>query len=345
MATDEQSQKLLCAVEQGPCAVVITDTDGNIEYTNPKFTHLTGYCQDEVLGLRLPIFHANEHANEQANEATPNEKEYKHLWSTVTSGGEWRGEFCNRKKNGELYWGYASISSVKNREGVITNFFAVMEDITSRKEEEERLRRRCHELRKALEGALKSMVSAVEKKDPYMAGHHHRVADLACAIAAELGLPADLVDGIRLAAAVHDVGKASLPAEILGKPGLLTRSELKMIRMHSEYGYEMLKDMDFPWPIAEIVLQHQERLDGSGYPAGLSGEEILLEARILGVADVVEAMDSVRAYRPALGLEKALEEISRNRGVLYDTDVVDACLRLFDEKCFRFSEVASTAAG
>ncbi len=335
MATDEQSQKLLCAVEQGPCMVFITDADGNIEYTNPKFTKLTGYSRDEVLGQKPPIFKSGEMSSE----------EYKRLWSTITSGREWRGEFYNRKKNGEVFWEYTTISPVKNREGVITNFFAVMEDITSRKEEEEGLRRRCHKLRKALEGALQSMVSAVEKKDPYIAGHHHRVADLACAIAAELGLPADLVDGIRLAAAVHDVGKVSLPAEILGKPGLLTRSELKMIRKHSEYGYEMLKEIDFPWPIAEIVLQHQERLDGSGYPAGLSGEEILFEARILGVADVVEAMDSARAYRPALGLEKALEEISGNRDVLYDPDAVDACLRLFNEKGFRFSEVASTAAG
>jgi putative nucleotidyltransferase with HDIG domain len=176
----------------------------------------------------------------------------------------------------------------------------------------------------------------VERRDPYTAGHQHRVANLAAAIANEIGLSEEQIDGVRMASVIHDLGKIHVPAEILSRPGRLTENEFSIIKTHPQTGYDILKTEEFPWPVAQIVLQHHERMDGSGYPSSLSGEEILLEARILAVADVVEAMASHRPYRPALGIDKALEEISKNKGVLYDAKVADACLRLFTEKGFKF---------
>jgi len=176
----------------------------------------------------------------------------------------------------------------------------------------------------------------VEVKDPYTAGHQRRVGNLARAIANEMGLPQEQIEGIRMAGLIHDLGKISIPAEILSKPGRLSDFEWGMIKMHPQVGYDILGEIEFPWPVAQMVLQHHERMDGSGYPQGLAGEDILLEAKILGVADVVEAMASFRPYRPARGLDKALEEISQNRGGLYDPEVVDVCLKLFTEKGFAF---------
>ncbi len=175
----------------------------------------------------------------------------------------------------------------------------------------------------------------VETRDPYTAGHQRRVADLARAIATEMNLPADQIDGIRMAAAIHDLGKISVPAEILSKPTKLTNIEFGLIKTHSQSGYDILKDIDFPWPIARMVLEHHERMNGSGYPNGLTGDNILMESRILAVADVVESMASHRPYRPSLGIEAALEEIEKNKGTLYDNAVADACLRLFREKGYQ----------
>jgi HD-GYP domain-containing protein (c-di-GMP phosphodiesterase class II) len=162
------------------------------------------------------------------------------------------------------------------------------------------------------------------------------VAELACAIANEMGLHDDQAYGIRMGGLIHDLGKISIPAEILSKPGRITAIEFDLIKTHPKVGYDILRPIEFPWPIAQMVLQHHERMNGSGYPAGLSGDGILLEARILGVADVVEAMASHRPYRPARGIDKALKEISENKGSLYDSYVVDACLNLFMEKGFEF---------
>jgi putative nucleotidyltransferase with HDIG domain len=192
-------------------------------------------------------------------------------------------------------------------------------------------------LRKTLGTIAQAMGTALETRDPYTAGHQHRVADLARAMATEMGLPADQIEAVRMAATVHDIGKIAVPAEILSKPGRLSDAEFELIKVHPKAGYDILRGIDFLWPIAQIVLQHHERLDGSGYPAGLCGEHILIEARIIGVADVVEAMSTHRPYRPSLGLDEALAELSRNKGVLYDASAADACLRLFTEKQFSFS--------
>jgi len=193
-------------------------------------------------------------------------------------------------------------------------------------------------LRNALEASINAIALTVEIRDSYTAGHQQRVAALADAIAKEMGLSEDQVDGLHLAGVIHDLGKIGVPAEILSKPGRISEIEFGLIKTHPQVGFNILKGMEFPWPIAKIVLQHHERINGSGYPFGISNDEILLEAKILGVADVVEAMASHRPYRASLGIENALKEISNNRGVLYDSEVVDVCLKLFRKNIFRFEE-------
>jgi|GEM_PF-6511338 HD-GYP domain-containing protein (c-di-GMP phosphodiesterase class II) len=191
-------------------------------------------------------------------------------------------------------------------------------------------------LRKSFSTTIQVLVSAVETRDPYTSGHQIRSADLARAIATEMGLPQDRIEGIRMAGSIHDIGKLSIPSDILSKPTKLSELEFSLIKEHSRKGYEMLKDVESPWPLAEIVYQHHERMDGSGYPRNLKGAEMLIEARILAVADVVEAMASHRPYRAGLGIDAALSEIEKNRGIFYDDAVADACLRLFREKGFKF---------
>jgi putative nucleotidyltransferase with HDIG domain len=187
-----------------------------------------------------------------------------------------------------------------------------------------------------MEATIYTISKIIETRDPYTAGHQNTVSQLSVAIAQEMKLPEDKIEGIRIAALVHDIGKINIPAEILSKPSKLNEMEFSLIKNHPKVGYDILRKIDFSWPVAKIVLQHHEKIDGSGYPQGLKGEKILLEAKIIGVADVVEAMSSHRPYRPSLGIDKALEEISQNRGILYDPEVVDVCLKLFKEKNFKF---------
>lgn len=191
--------------------------------------------------------------------------------------------------------------------------------------------------RQAMEGIVKAMALTVEMRDPYTAGHQRRVVDLGLAIAQKMGLVQHQQDGLSMAGLIHDVGKISVPAEILSKPGRITELEYLLIKTHPQVGYDILKSIEFPWPIADIVVQHHERLNGSGYPHGLAGKEIMLEAKILAVADVVEAMASHRPYRPGMGIDKALEHIATNAGTLYEAEVVKVCLQLFKEKGFRFA--------
>jgi len=191
-------------------------------------------------------------------------------------------------------------------------------------------------LQKAFGAIIQVLEKTVEMRDPYTAGHQRRVADLAWHIAEEMSLSTDRKDGIRITGIIHDIGKIYIPAEILSKPKALTSIEFNLIKTHPQVGADILEAIEFPWPVEKIVLQHHERMDGSGYPHGLSKKDILLESRIIGVADVVEAMASHRPYRPALGIDKALKEISDNRSILYDKDVVDVCLKLFREKEYQF---------
>lgn len=191
--------------------------------------------------------------------------------------------------------------------------------------------------RRRLEASLRDLAAAVGMLDPYTAGHGSRVADLAGAIGRALRLEPDRVRGIELAASIHDVGKISVPSEILSKPGRLSEAEMDIVRSHAQAGYEIVKNVQFAWPIAEMVWQHHERLDGSGYPRGLKGDQIMLDARIISVADVVDAMAGARPYRRALGIDAALAEILRGRGMLYDPRVADACVSLFRERGYRLS--------
>jgi HD-GYP domain-containing protein (c-di-GMP phosphodiesterase class II) len=204
-------------------------------------------------------------------------------------------------------------------------------ELAERKKTEEQLRESLEQVRRAVATTIQVLVMAVEMKDPYTAGHQRRMTNLARTIATEMGLPPQKIEGLRMAGVIHDIGKITLPTEVLSKPTKLSAIELSLIREHVRLGYDILKDVESPWPLAEIVHQHHERMDGSGYPGGLKGAEILIEARILAVADVVFAMASHRPYRPALGLDAALEEIEKNRGLLYDNHAVDTCLRVFRE--------------
>jgi HD-GYP domain-containing protein (c-di-GMP phosphodiesterase class II) len=189
----------------------------------------------------------------------------------------------------------------------------------------------------AMGGIIQAMSLTVEAKDPYTSGHQRRVSDLARAIAQEMNLPEDQIDGIRMSGAIHDIGKISVPSEILSKPTKLSPLEFSLIKNHPNVGYDILRDIEFPWPIAQITLQHHERINGSGYPMGISGNEILLEAKILAVADVVEAIASHRPYRPAYDIGVALNEIAQKKGILYEPDVVAACLRVFEEKKYHLN--------
>jgi len=209
-------------------------------------------------------------------------------------------------------------------------------DITEQRKAEDEREASFKTLHKTLHDVINTMAKIVEMRDPYTSGHQARVAGLAGAIAIEMKLDDSRVEHLMMAASIHDVGKMYVPADILSKPGKLSEIEWAMIKTHVEGSYEILKDLEFSQPIALMALQHHERLDGSGYPGGLKGEEMVIEAKILAVADVVEAMSSHRPYRPALGLDKALEEISSKKGVLYDLDVVDTCLKLFNEQGFKF---------
>ncbi|MEJ2286756.1 MAG: HD domain-containing phosphohydrolase [Desulfobacterales bacterium] len=210
-------------------------------------------------------------------------------------------------------------------------------EIENRKHVQQELEQSFQNLKKVMDSTIQAIAMTVEKRDPYTSGHQMRVAKLTRAIAESLELPQHQVEGAFMAASIHDIGKISLPAEILTKPIQLTEIEISLIQAHSQAGYDILKGIEFPWPIADIIVQHHERMNGSGYPRGLAGEDILIEARIIGVSDVVETMSSHRPYRPSMGIDKALQEIILNKGTLYDARVVDACLHIFQEQGFEFS--------
>lgn len=239
-------------------------------------------------------------------------------------------------KDKSIVWVSINIKAIKDSAGKTSYYEGTIEDITERKSSEEALKQSMEKLRRAMGGIINVIVATVELRDPYTSGHQKKVANISRSIATEIGLPPEQIDGIRMAGVIHDLGKISVPAEILSKPGKLTDAEFNLVKQHPAVGHNILKDIEFAWPIAQIVFQHHERLDGSGYPVGLRGEEIMLEAQIMAVADVVEAMASHRPYRPSLGIDVALKEIEKNKGILYDPDAVDACIWLFREKGFRF---------
>jgi len=226
---------------------------------------------------------------------------------------------------------HGSLATYHGRPAIIS----AAQDITERKRAEDEVQRHLAELQQAMMATVHVASTMGEMRDPYTSGHERRVGEMSAAIGAELGLSGQQVEGLRVAGYLHDIGKIMVPSEILSKPGKISPAEFALIKEHPQQGYEILKEVNFPWPVALVALQHHERINGTGYPKGLKGDEIVLEARILAVADTVEAMASHRPYRPGLGIEKALAEIERHRSEHYDPQAVDACLRLFREKGYQ----------
>jgi PAS domain S-box-containing protein/putative nucleotidyltransferase with HDIG domain len=312
-----------------PQIVFETDIKGNIIFVNHAAHSISGYSPEEfnkglnVLQLLVP---------EEWDRARFNIQGLLHGKELQSN------EFTFLRKDGHTFPVITNaIPIVRNNQTMGLRGLVI--DITKRKKTEETLKETLENLMKALSTTIQVMVSAIEVRDPYTAGHQIRSTDLARAIAAEMGLSQDKIEAIRMAGPIHDIGKLSVPAEILSKPTKLTNIAFALIKEHARTGFEMLKDVKSPWPLAEIVYQHHERMDGSGYPRNLKGDDILIEARILAIADVVESMASHRPYRPTLGIKAALEEIEKNKGVLYDADAVDACLKLFREKGFQLEGV------
>lgn len=314
----ESEKRFRALGENSPDVIYTLNSNGAFTYINPACERLLGFTRDEIIGRHMIDFLSKKdrkpmiHAFKQIRD---NGEIVKALTATVT-----RKDGCTS---------IFSVSGSPNfdSQGNVIGLVGTMKDVTVLEESVD-------QLQEALEGTIHALSSIVESRDPYTAGHERRVTTIACAIAEEMGLPEETIRGIRTASMIHDIGKIYVPAEILNKPGTLSKLEFDMVKTHPEVGHNILKKINFSHPVARIVHQHHERLDGSGYPQGISGDEILLEARIIAVADVVEAMASHRPYRPSVGLEKALEEISGASGILYDPEVVTICLKLFREKSF-----------
>jgi PAS domain S-box-containing protein/putative nucleotidyltransferase with HDIG domain len=295
------------------------DDQGRFIRWNEYFTAVTGYSGEELARMTpLDVVVESERVSlKKTMEKVLSTKHVSAELSILCKDGSVKPHFLT-----------GNLIEFENKQCVI----GMGIDITERIKTETKLQQTLESLRKAVGTTIQVLVSAVEARDPYTAGHQSRVAHLACAIASEMGLAQDKIEGIRLAGSIHDIGKLSVPAEILTRPSKLTNIEFSMIKEHAQNGYEMLKHVESSWPLAEIVYQHHERINGSGYPRNLKGDEIIIEARIMAVADVVEAMASHRPYRPSLGLDAALEEIEKNRGILYEEAIAMACLKLFREK-------------
>ena len=313
-------------VEEAFEAIIVIQ-DGEIVFANPRAYQIIGYSRDQKEPRSFTDFlcvedreivvdrHLRRLKGEQLEEAYP---------IRLTD------------QSGNIKWTLISTALIEWNDKPATLTF--LTDITELKQAEEKLVKSYESLKKTLNDAINTMEKIVETRDPYTAGHQQKVAGLATAIAGEMKLDDSQIDQLRTAAVIHDIGKMYVPSDILSKPGKLSDIEFGLIKTHAQSGYDIVKGMDFSGPVAETILQHHERLDGSGYPKGLKSEDTLLEAKILAVADVIEAMASHRPYRPALGIDKALEEISHNRGILYDPVAVDACLKLFKENGFKFME-------
>jgi len=305
-----------------------TTPEGRYISVNPALARMKGYDTPEELMKGVNDISKQTYVN-------PDDRvRYKNI---LEENGIVQGfETQHYRKDGSIIWVSINSRIVRDPAGRALYYEGTIEDITTRKIADEKFKENAEKLRKVLSGTIKALSMMVEARDPYTAGHQRKVSDLACAIAQDMALPDDTINNIRIAGTIHDIGKISIPAEILSKPGALTDIEFSLIKVHPQAGYDILKDIELPYPIAEIVLQHHERLDGSGYPQGLTNDRILIESRIIAVADVIEAMASHRPYRPGCGINPTLEEIEKDKGTLYDKKVVEVCVRLFREKGFNF---------
>ena len=318
--------KFRAIVEQSLMGVYLIDGTTLI-YANPHAAAIFGYVPGELEGCSfLPL--VEDEAKARMTHAI--ERLMRHEVKSV------RMEYKALRKDGtSIVVGTEAIGTELAGSPVL---IGVIDDITARVYSEEQIRKYVAQLETAFMSTVKVATTLGEMRDPYTAGHQRRVAEIAVAIGAELGFDARQQEGLRVAGYLHDIGKIAIPSEILNKPGLLSSIEHMMVKEHAKASYDVLKDVEFPWPVAQVALQHHERMDGSGYPQGLKGEAILLEARVIAVADVIEAMSSHRPYRAALGIDNALIEIERGIGTLYDAAVVHACLKLFREKGYTLPE-------
>ncbi len=309
--------------------IIVTDADGKVSLINKKGCEILEYPQKEIIGKNWFCNFIPARIKDKT----------KILFEKVISGEEKYPKHYENPvltKNGNekiISW---NNKVLKDKEGKIVATLSSGEDITDRKKAEDDLKISYKRLKKTLDNSINTLASIVELRDPYTSGHQKRVALLAIAISEELGLGRDKIEAMGTAALIHDIGKINVSASVLARPGKISKIEFDMIKTHSQVGYDIIKRIEFPWPLADIILQHHERIDGSGYPKGLKGKDIKFEAKILAVADVVEAMFSHRPYRPALGIDKALKEVKQGKGKLYDPEVVDACVKLFTEKKFDF---------
>jgi PAS domain S-box-containing protein len=322
-ALRESEEKYRLIFEYSPLGHFYFDEKGIIVTCNDNFVKLIGSSKEAIVGINMLLL--------------PDKKLVESIQKALNGDTAFYEDVYHSTTAGKATPVRAFFAPIKIGDKGILGGVAIIEDVTNHKRAEEDLKKSLEQLRRAMQATIQALSQIVETKDPYTSGHQKRTTNLARAIATEMHLSSDQIEGIRVAGAIHDIGKLSVPAEILSKPSKLAAAEYSLIKEHARQGYEILKDVESPWPLAEIVHQHHERMDGSGYPRGLQGEEILIEARILAVADVVEAMASYRPYRPALGIDKALEEIEKNKGVLYDILAADACLRLFKEKGFKIN--------
>jgi len=319
-ALRESEARFRNLVERTPVGIAIVDRE-KVLYGNPRAAEIMGYAQADFQGLSFKDWIKD-------SDWPRVEGEVEQLISGEISTA--RAEFTVRRRDGaEVMIGAQRIRIVHEGQPAV---LSVMQDISEKKRTEEQIQRYMCELEAAFMGTVSVVMRLSELRDPYTAGHERRVAGIATAIGGALGLDAHRLEGLKVAGYLHDVGKMIVPAEILSKPGKLTALEYELIKLHAQAGYDALKEVPVAWPVAQVALQHHERMDGSGYPLGLKRDEILLEARIIAVADVVEAMSSHRPYRSALGLGQALAEIERGRGTAYDPEVADACLRLFRDQ-------------
>jgi len=318
--------ELQMILDSVPALIIYKDTEGRIIRTNKTFAD----------SLKVPVKDMVGKTTEELFPKEQAEKMRKDDREVIISGKPKRDIIQPYDTPKGTRWAIIDKMPYKDKEGKVTGVIAFAKDITVQRKSEQELKQTYQSFKKTMDATIQTVSKMIEAKDPYTAGHQQRVSQLTTAIAKGLNLSRDKIEGIRIASLIHDIGKINIPSEILSKPTSLTDIEFNLIKDHSQTGYNIIKSIDFSYPIAQIILQHHERLNGSGYPNKLKDDEILLEARIIGVADVVEAMSSHRPYRPALGIDKALEEISQNKCTLYDPVIVDTCLRIFKEKEFKF---------
>jgi PAS domain S-box-containing protein/putative nucleotidyltransferase with HDIG domain len=325
-ALRESEEKYRNLFEESRDAVIIWTAEGKILGVNQAALEIFQCGIDHLIGADISDLYADQGAMESFHRNLDQE------------GGVRAYELRLKKSDGSVMDCLLTASVRRGKDGKVLGYQGIVRDVTRLKQNEMELKRTLDTLRRSIGGVTQAMSSIVERRDPYTAGHQRRVADLARMIAREMGLSQDQIDAVHLAGILHDIGKIAIPAEILTNPGKLNVNSFALIKDHPQTGYDILHEIEFPFRVADIILQHHEACNGTGYPHGLAGEKIMVEARILTVADVVEAMASHRPYRPSLGLERALEEIEEHRGTLYDKDVADACLRLFREKDYKIAD-------